>query len=400
LCYTYDGNNLRQSKTVTPAGGTAVTTKYIYDGTNLVAETVDENNYKGYMYAANTGGISIMVTPEGNYFLNNNILQDIEKVTNASGNTVQETGFDAFGNKYAIAGTELCPVGYRGEYHDAESGLIYLHNRYYDPEIGRFITEDPVKDGSNWYVYCGNNPIMFVDPLGLDAIIITADHAAIGFGHTSALYQNADGDWFYTYWGDKAAAVIRIPDTYIKEYRRNCDVTANSMASLSDFNNALSEILANNGFENITKNYTHATYIVGDFTKSLDAAYADVDKAYKNKCSKGTLTILDDGSKVFQGHNSPYNLAYRNCFDKTYASLSKGTLADGTNVGTYMKTFGFKGGMIPNIVVSKFSDVFMNTFFTYDEAYNLLDTYATLYKQGSHLTNKTKGSYATAVASK
>ena len=33
--------------------------------------------------------------------------------------------------------------------------------------MGRFITEDPVKDGLNWYVYCGNNPVAFVDPLGL-----------------------------------------------------------------------------------------------------------------------------------------------------------------------------------------------------------------------------------------
>ena len=37
----------------------------------------------------------------------------------------------------------------------------------YDPEIGRFINEDPINDGLNWYVYCGNNPIIFIDPFGL-----------------------------------------------------------------------------------------------------------------------------------------------------------------------------------------------------------------------------------------
>ncbi len=166
--YTYDGNNLRSSKTVTTTGGTAVTTKYIYDGTNLVAEVVDENNYKSYVHAHGSAYLAALVTPTSRYFLHNNVLFDIEKVADTYGTSLQETGFDAFGNKYAIAGTELCPVGYRGEYHDTESGLIYLHNRYYDPEIGRFITEDPVKDGSNWYVYCGNNPIMFVDPSGLE----------------------------------------------------------------------------------------------------------------------------------------------------------------------------------------------------------------------------------------
>ena len=37
----------------------------------------------------------------------------------------------------------------------------------YDPSTGRFINEDPIRDGLNWYAYCGNNPVMFVDPWGL-----------------------------------------------------------------------------------------------------------------------------------------------------------------------------------------------------------------------------------------
>ena len=43
----------------------------------------------------------------------------------------------------------------------------YLRNRYYDPAQRRFITEGPVKDGLNWYAYCGNNPVLFVDRSGL-----------------------------------------------------------------------------------------------------------------------------------------------------------------------------------------------------------------------------------------
>ena len=46
-------------------------------------------------------------------------------------------------------------MGYTGEYHDAETGFIYLRARYYNPAIGRFINEDPIRDGLNWYVYCG-----------------------------------------------------------------------------------------------------------------------------------------------------------------------------------------------------------------------------------------------------
>lgn len=39
--------------------------------------------------------------------------------------------------------------------------------RYYDPDIGRFITQDPIGDGANWYVYADNNPVNAVDPTGL-----------------------------------------------------------------------------------------------------------------------------------------------------------------------------------------------------------------------------------------
>lgn len=201
--------------------------------------------------------------------------------------------------------------------------------------------------------------------------------------------------------GNKAAAVLRIPDTYVKEWCRNGDVVANSMDSLNDFNNVLNKFLSTNGFENITSNYTDATYIVGDFTASLCAAYCDVDSAYNNRFSKGTLTTLEDGGKVFQGHNSPYNVGYRNCFDKTYASLSKGTLADGTNAGKYMNSLGFKSGMIPNANIANFTSVFMNSSFTYKDAYFGLSNYAHMYAQNSPWAQKSsKAAYANAAIRK
>ena len=55
---------------------------------------------------------------------------------------------------------------YCGEYYDKEIDSIYLRARYYNPALGRFTTEDPAKDGLNWYAYCGNNPIMFKDHTG------------------------------------------------------------------------------------------------------------------------------------------------------------------------------------------------------------------------------------------
>ena len=56
-------------------------------------------------------------------------------------------------------------VGKEGYYSD-DTGLMLLGARYYDPLIGRFITQDPKRDGLNWYKYAGNNPVNDLDPNG------------------------------------------------------------------------------------------------------------------------------------------------------------------------------------------------------------------------------------------
>ena len=50
---------------------------------------------------------------------------------------------------------------------------MYLRNRYYDAGVGRFTQEDPAKDGGNWYSYCGGNPVNFIDPSGMEYIVVS-----------------------------------------------------------------------------------------------------------------------------------------------------------------------------------------------------------------------------------
>ena len=85
----------------------------------------------------------------------------------------------SFGN-YEKNGEDLYnPFTYCGEYFlneecfDDELGWIYLRSRFYEPNSGRFITEDPARYGMNWYAYCGNNPIMFKDPFGMEKIVVS-----------------------------------------------------------------------------------------------------------------------------------------------------------------------------------------------------------------------------------
>ena len=93
--------------------------------------------------------------------------------------------YDAWGNHAVLddAGNDITenavhignlnPFRYRGYFYDVETELYYLQTRYYDPEVGRFITIDGIEyldpesiNGLNLYAYCGNNPVMFTDPNG------------------------------------------------------------------------------------------------------------------------------------------------------------------------------------------------------------------------------------------
>jgi len=91
---------------------------------------------------------------------------DVVQLTNSAGNVTATYDYDAFGNLLSV-NDHPNPFRYCGEYWDYETKTYYLRARYYNPATGRFLAEDPIRAGLNWYVYCGNNPIMFVDPWGL-----------------------------------------------------------------------------------------------------------------------------------------------------------------------------------------------------------------------------------------
>ena len=100
--------------------------------------------------------------------------------------------YDAFGNIENETNTSTYnPLQYCGEYTDQESGFIYLRNRYYDSETGRFINEDPARSDGNWYSYCSGNPIMFWDPSGETRIDKNGkDFDKEEFGENSLVYKS------------------------------------------------------------------------------------------------------------------------------------------------------------------------------------------------------------------
>ena len=68
---------------------------------------------------------------------------------------------------------------------DAATGLYYYNARWYDAQTGRFISEDPARDGQNWYIYTSNNPIKYIDPTGMfnwDTVTKGLNHTYSGTG--------------------------------------------------------------------------------------------------------------------------------------------------------------------------------------------------------------------------
>ncbi len=171
--YTYNGDDLRVSKTLKKSSNnyTAEVTNYQYDRQNVILETDANNNIqaryiKGINYIAKLDNKNTTT-----YFLYNGH-GDVVQTVDEAGTLQNQYDYDIWGNPTLTIETTSNAIRYAGEFLDNETGLYYLRARYYDPYIGRFISEDSYwgEDSNplslNLYTYCENDPIRHVDPSG------------------------------------------------------------------------------------------------------------------------------------------------------------------------------------------------------------------------------------------
>jgi RHS repeat-associated protein len=175
--------------------GTEKVATYSYDAAGLLVTRTDEKN-KLTRYAYSPGGKLIYEQKEAtaaglrkrsfvysqntlvgwsdtddngrhDYYTLTDHLGSVTAITDTTGTKVWGGEYDAFGTISGSVGRLDFDGIFTGKLIDPATGLYYYNARWYDPETGRFITEDPARDGSTWYAYCGNNPINFTDPTGL-----------------------------------------------------------------------------------------------------------------------------------------------------------------------------------------------------------------------------------------
>ncbi len=164
--YLYDGDGRRIQVTEN-----SETTTYIYSGLNVLYE---KNTVGTATYIYGPYGIlakrTTLDSESHTFYYHTDHLGSTRLVTDENRNIVTVAQYEPFGES-TVTGSE--PYLYTGKEKDS-TGLSYYGARYYDSELGRFVTRDllagrrALPQSLNLYTYCLNNPVKFIDPAGLD----------------------------------------------------------------------------------------------------------------------------------------------------------------------------------------------------------------------------------------
>ena len=195
--YVYDAENRLSQVSVTKDGNTAVIQQNIYNGEGQRIQKIDGDETINYYYQDGVVAYTTDVNGEQNsqnligtdgnvlaterfqqnatqYYLYNKDIQgstsSLVKEDGSADATYQYTDF----GETTIQGDDQAKneVSYTGGIYDQSTGLYYLNARYYNPEDGRFMTEDSYRgeimnpETGHLYVYCANNPVNYMDPSG------------------------------------------------------------------------------------------------------------------------------------------------------------------------------------------------------------------------------------------
>jgi len=195
------------------------TTRFLWQGYRLLQEQRDDGSRRSWSYDPASPWSPLAALEQAGdsrsadiYWYHTDLNSAPLEVTDAAGNLCWSGQYDTFGKLQGqtVAGAAKRqgaqyqqPLRYAGQYQDDESGLHYNLFRYYEPEVGRFTTQDPIglRGGLNLYQYAPN-PLIWVDPLGLsgDSVFIhyTDKSGFESIMKTGVLEANAKGKVYIT----------------------------------------------------------------------------------------------------------------------------------------------------------------------------------------------------------
>ena len=151
---------------------------FIYDGYKLIEERDALNSnalIRSYVWQPEVLDRDVPLTvydavAEKTYYYHSDANKNVTELSDENGEVVAHYEYSPFGSLTKTTGayTTSNPFRFSSEYFDEETGLVYYNYRYYNPELGRWISRDPIEEqgGFNLYGMIGNNPLHGWDKLG------------------------------------------------------------------------------------------------------------------------------------------------------------------------------------------------------------------------------------------
>ncbi|MET3109356.1 RHS repeat-associated protein [Oxalobacteraceae bacterium GrIS 2.11] len=170
--YRYDPNNYRIGR----LGGMLGTLDYYLEGEHLESVVQTGSVVEKYFRGSSTDELVAGFEMQNGEFVptmyQHDQVNSVVAESNVTGGTQASFTYTSFGQTQAISGTQASRLKFTGREDDG-NGLYYYRARYYDPVIGRFISEDPKKfaAGINFYAYTNNNPVNGNDPYGFQVTV-------------------------------------------------------------------------------------------------------------------------------------------------------------------------------------------------------------------------------------
>jgi len=181
--YGYNPFGERVFKRVHHEDGPATTTWFLHDGTLVSSEIDGGDGVSGggggdrhYLYLDDIRPVAMLVGGRV-HAIQTDHLGAPRVVTSSDGRTAWSARYAPFGRAEVASDAELTlNLRLPGQYADEETGVHYNVHRYYAPDLGRYLTSDPIglAGGTNTYAYVNGNPLSAIDPLGLRAAGLAA----------------------------------------------------------------------------------------------------------------------------------------------------------------------------------------------------------------------------------
>jgi RHS repeat-associated protein len=164
ITYTYNALGLRNSRTDSYGS-----IKYLWDGYSVSLEENElHQTLVSYIWGDILDEVICMERGSSIYYYTQDALLSISDILNESGKVVEHYNYNVFGKPHIKSSIDNT-LFFTGSKYDFKINLQYNRYRYYSPDLGRFITRDPIgySSGLNLYEYVWSNPVIYLDPYGL-----------------------------------------------------------------------------------------------------------------------------------------------------------------------------------------------------------------------------------------